>query len=386
MRLSRDARTLILIIILLGIFSCWAAMKRAGKMDSPSSYSTGPHGTKAFYLLLEDLKFKVSRHKRSFAEIPDDARVLLMMDPDMLSKRDANTLRRWVEKGNTLIISLSKPLKQMDVLGIKANRYFGSRPYYTMHPKPGRYTSNVKTVFTDYTPMYARRKSGMSVILENNGFIIAAEYPSGRGRIIFVGDPMIFANANIKKTDNIVLATNMIYENAGKNDRVLFSEYKSDPLSDEEMPPMLGIGGKLVLFNLLLVVLLVMISAGRRFGEIHPLKEAKEQRRGWELVRAMAGLYYRANARQHAFAAIYSSFRRELVMKFGVKQHEPPNEVVEAVLRFASVDKSKLESVIKRCERVMGGYEVSDSETILLIRSIEELRRELGIARSNTSK
>lgn len=384
MRLSRDAWTLILIIAILGLFSYWATLKNAGKIDSPSSYSTSRRGAKAFYLLLEDLNFKVGRQKSSFDRIPDDARVLLMMDPDYLSKHDGNALKQWVKKGNTLIVSLSKPLQRMNLLGVNVDRCYGSQNT-AVRPRRGRYSSGVRIVFVDDIATSIQPKNGMSVILKDGGSIIAAETPLGNGRVIFVGDPLIFANANIKRRDNVVLVTNLIYGNAGRNDRVLFSEYISDP-SSASLPPMLGIGGKLALFNLLLVALLVMISAGRRFGQIHPLADTKEKRRGWELIRAMAGLYQRAHARQHALATIYSSFRRELVIKFGVAQHATPNDVVETVLRFAPADKSKLESVIKRCERVIGGYEVSDGEAISLTGSIEELRRELGIARSNISK
>jgi hypothetical protein len=204
---------------------------------------------------------------------------------------------------------------------------------------------------------YIEPVKGMSVILKDAGQIVAAEYPLGNGRVIFTGDPMIFSNSSIRKEDNVVLATNLIYENAGRNDTVLFSEYKSDPMNDDT-PPVLGTGGKLALLEVAFVVLLIIISSAKRFGQIHPLKESVEKRKGWELIRAVAGLYQRANAREHALVTIYGSFRRELVIKYGVSPHATPNDVIETVTRFAQVDKSKLESTIKRCERVAGGHTV----------------------------
>lgn len=380
MRINRDAWILIFIIIAMGISTYWVSSKAAYNIDSPSSYSTSPRGTKALYLLLEGLNFKVGRHNKPFDQIPENAKVMFLIDPQVLPKKEKNDLKRWVSKGNTLIISISNKGVRNGVEDFRLSlyNYYSSAPTL-VKPRPGRYSTGVKHINVyDYT--YPRPVKGMDVILKDKGHIIATEIPVGKGHIIFVGDPMIFSNERMKMADNVVLVTNFVYENVGRNDRVLFSEYT--PRAIDQPPPMLGVGGKLAMVNLAFVVLLVLISSGRRFGQVHPLPESTERRRGWELIKAMAGLYQRAQAKEYALATIYNSFRRELVVKFGVLPYATPTAVVETVARFVKVDKSKLESVIKGCERVAGGYSISEGEAMVLIGSIEELRRELGIVRS----
>ena len=80
--------------------------------------------------------------------------------------------------------------------------------------------------------------------------------------------------------------------------------------------------------------------------------------------------------------AIYASFRRELIVKFGVSPDASPDDAAETVFRARQVDKARLTALLSRCENIAKGQETSDSEVISLTKSIEEFRRELGIARS----
>jgi hypothetical protein len=193
---------------------------------------------------------------------------------------------------------------------------------------------------------------------------------------------MLLANGGIGMEDNIVLATNLVYGNIGRDDHVIFSEHNPSLYKQQNDPPILSTAGKLVVAQLAFVILLVLISAGRRFGTVHPLPEQSERRRGWELVKAMAGLYRKAEARHVALTAVYQAFRREMFSKFGVDFTAKPNDAADSILRAKQVDKARLMSLLARCDQIQNGEKPSDNEAIMLTRSIEEFRRELGIARS----
>jgi hypothetical protein len=96
----------------------------------------------------------------------------------------------------------------------------------------------------------------------------------------------------------------------------------------------------------------------------------------------MAGLYRRAGARELAMTAIYQSFWRELIMKFGVTPSASPEDAAQTIFRAVNTDKARLGALLSRCEQVAEGKKISDGEALMLAESIEDFRRELGIARS----
>jgi hypothetical protein len=144
-----------------------------------------------------------------------------------------------------------------------------------------------------------------------------------------------------------------------------------------------GRGGRLALYGILFVVLMVVLSASRRFGAIHPLLEKEDRPRGWEFVRAMAGLYKRAEAREVAVQTVYKSFRRELSSIFGVSPDASPEDASEIILRTRQMDRARLTSLLHRCDDLYSDHKLTDHEAIGLLKLIEECRRELGIARTN---
>lgn len=384
MKISRDAWLLIGLLIAFCVGSYYITIDSLRRVDSPSSYSTGKRGMKAMYLLLRDLGFRVGRNSGSFDALPSDARVLFLVDPMYIPDKDAKSLAKWVKRGNTLILALSNSMSFHDSLGAVVGDNLTKSPSHYLKPKPGKYSTGVQSVYID-APVSIWDGEIMTTIVRDKsdlGDSLIAEYNLGRGRVIFVCDPLFFSNLGIREKDNVVLAVNFVYENANKGDLVLFAEYKPQEMQGEKLPPLLGRGGILSLALIGFVALLLLISHAQRFGAIHPLPEREEKRRGWELVRAMAGLYRRAEAREVALSSVYQSFWRELVTKFGVAPSASADDAANTILRSEQVDCARLAALLSRCKRIADeGEKISDGEALMLAKSIEEFRRELGIAR-----
>src|SRR5580693_6775081 len=65
-------------------------------IEVPSTYSAGPGGARAAYLLLQELHYKVSRWERSPTELPGDPEdsVLILADPwEPPSKEELKALK-----------------------------------------------------------------------------------------------------------------------------------------------------------------------------------------------------------------------------------------------------------------------------------------------------
>ena len=386
MKGSRDLWFLIVVLAIGGMIVYFTASRQNLKTDSPSSHSTGKNGLKAAYLGLESLGFTVSRQTGQLWMPPKDARVMISGEPQMaIPEWYIVPLARWVRRGNTLILADSRTLSQIAMeFGFAPD--LSNRPPIlpkSVAPVRGDYSSGVRSVQTYPTSFIGADSDAEPVVRLDQGIVISSRR-FGRGRVIFVSDPGMFANSGIGTEDNFVLFSNLVYENAGKGDRVLFLEWDkimADEIENES--PLLARSGALALGELLVVVLVLLVSASRRFGTAHPLPETVERRKGAEFVVAMAGLYRRAQAREAALTSVYESFRRELVVKFGVSPEAGPVEAADTVLRARQIDREKLIALLERCDGAAHGREkLADGDVVALTRTIEEFRRELGIARS----
>ena len=377
MRRSRDAWVLVAILVAFGVGVYYNTVRSAPTADTPSSNSTGKRGTKAYYMLLVELGFRVARHCGPLDAVPKDACVAILVDPEDLSQPDAKALARWVKSGGTLVLAASRFLQGFSELGLSA--YPRAVPEVALiRPERLGCSAGVRRVRIEAQMTVLRTPPLTRPIVSDDEGMVVAEHQLGKGRVVFFTDPLMLANSMIREEDNVVLLTNLVYERAGKNGLTLFIERGRTAFRRGGPPPALGPAGKLALAQLAFTSLLVLISAGRRFGAVHPLPERFERRRGWEFVRAAAGLYRRAEAREVALAAIYQSFRRELAARFGISPSAAPAEAAEAVLRARQVDRARLTALLARCDRVASGQKTSDGEMIALVRSIEEFREELG--------
>lgn len=381
MKASRDSRTLIIIVLIFVVAFYLLSRQTMNRTDSYSSYSSGKHGTKALYTLLEEMHYKVGRYTGSVNAIPKNAKVVFIVEP-VLDDEDGKALAEWVKQGNTLVLAASMPWSLSQDFDISAS----SNPFVTgdepVTPLNSRYSDGVKKVYVDARLDIKPDSKTESIVMTEDGLAVA-EQPLGKGRLILIGDPMLLSNSEIREQDNVVLVTNMVDTNAAPGDKVLFIEY-GEIIASRGISAMgvIGRGGRLAVFEILLVVLLVVISASRRFGAIHPLAEKEERPRGWEFVRAMAGLYRRAEAREVAVGSVYKSFRRDLSAVFGVSPDASPEDASETVLRTRQMDRARLTSLLHKCNE-LSKQKLTDHEAIGLLKTIEECRRELGIARTN---
>ncbi len=379
MKRIRSILTLVAVIA-LSILAALVATHINHKEDLV--HSPKKNGFKALYLILNELGFKTERHTGSLKSLPKDARVVLLIRPPNLIEQDQKALRAWIEKGNTAIVAGSYGFTSFNYLDITREPY--ARKEYTAVPiKPGGpYTEGVREIYVSVPTFGAFAGQEISRIAEDhNDKTLVGEIKLGKGRVIAFIESNLFQNCDIDKKDNVVLITNVVCANA-HGGRVVFCEDlpKASPRETSNRLPFTTTGW-IVLSQILFAVLLVLISAGKRFGAIHPLIETTKRRRSWELVRAMAELLRRAEAKEAAFISIYRDFRRELTYAFGVAPDADPETAVNVISAAYNTRKAQLSALLVRGEEIVQGGKSSESEVLKLIDSIEKLRRELEIAR-----
>lgn len=208
------------------------------------------------------------------------------------------------------------------------------------------------------------------------------DYPHGRGRIILLGDPYIFANGGIRLKDNLQLAINVldarpVGESTGL---IAFDEYhqgrgatRNEFAAYFAGTPVLPLVGQLVLF-----IILILWTRGRRFARPVPLVQV-DRRSTLEFVASMAELQQRAGAFDLALENIYARTRRVLARYAGTDYNSSRTEIASRVAARSSVDARSLEVLMKQCEGAINGEPISERQSIFLVKRLREIEGTLGL-------
>lgn len=208
------------------------------------------------------------------------------------------------------------------------------------------------------------------------------DYPHGRGRIIVLGDPYIFANGGIRLKDNLQLAINVLDarptgESAGL---IAFDEYhqgrgatRNEFAAYFSGTPVLPLVGQIVL-----LILLLLWTRGRRFARAVPLVQV-DRRSALEFVASMAELQRRAGAFDLALENIYARTRRVLARYAGTDYNSSRTEIASRVAARSSVEARSLEVLMKQCEGAINGEPISERQSIFLVKRLREIEGTLGL-------
>lgn len=203
------------------------------------------------------------------------------------------------------------------------------------------------------------------------------DYAHGAGRIILLSDPYIVSNGGIKLADNLQLTLNTLTASTGL---IVFDEFhQGHAISANALAtyfagtPILAICGQL-----LLIVLAIVWTRGRRFGRPLPLPQI-DRRSSLEFVASMAELQQRARALDLAVENIYSRTRRVLARYAGVDYHSSRSEIAERVASRSSLGREQVEALMRSCEETINGQRINERQSIELVRQLRELERSLGL-------
>jgi hypothetical protein len=241
----------------------------------------------------------------------------------------------------------------------------GEKPSTVLPPAPLGTVSTFK--FSPAPVVHASAPGGAMLV----------DYAHGAGRIIVLSDPYIVANGGIKLGDNLQLALNTLSAGQGL---IAFDEFhQGHAISENALAayfagtPILAICGQLVL-----IVLAIVWTRGRRFGRPLPLPQV-DRRSSLEFVASMAELQQRARAFDLALENIYSRTRRVLTRYAGVDYHSSRAHIAERVALRSSLKREQVESLMRKCEDTINGEPINERESIALVRRLRALEGSLGL-------
>ena len=215
------------------------------------------------------------------------------------------------------------------------------------------------------------------VHLADKGGAVLMDYEYGSGRVILLSDPYIVTNAGIRGHDNLQLAINILTSREGL---IAFDEYhqgrgitRNALASYFSGTPVLAIAAQVVL-----LILLVVWTRGRRFGRPLPLPHV-DRRSSLEFVASMAELQERSRAYDLAIENIYSRTRRVLARFAGVNYNSSRSEIAQRIAARSNIDAQQVETLMRRCEETINGEPINWRQAVDLVKRLRELEKKLGL-------
>src|SRR6266550_2914859 len=428
---------LLAVLILIAINS-FAYVQEEDKVDSEtapnrSSYNAGATGTRAFFDLLNESGYKVTRWREPSTKLlgsgGDKVGTFVIVGRPALSidEEEAKALVLWVEHGGRLVLIDRRPNEAL--LPRSGNwqitTEFIGYPNFNIDPADQKeMTQDVKAARpTQPTPLtlgvgsvmpsrfyseikFSRDAKTANVAGGNGGEHSSApslgtksdpddlltpapvvhlsageknlliDYPHGRGRIVVLSDPFIIANDGINLQDNLQLGINLV-SNSGL---IAFDEFHQGRGNTHNAfvnyfsgTPILAIGGQLAL-----LLILILWTRGHRFARPLPLARV-DRRSTLEFVASMAELQERAQAFDLAIENIYGRTRRVLARYAGVDYNTSRAEIAARVAARSSLEAHRLETLMRQSEEAINGVPISERQSIQLVKRLREVESTLGL-------
>jgi hypothetical protein len=394
--MKRGTKAIILVITLFFIFVAlnfvFFVDTREGEeteIDGDrSSYRSTPYGTLAFYTLLEESKYPVTRLEVPLTELNKRGHIgtLIIVAPPAqyeLGDDELASLIEWVEAGGLLIIIDREILVDLGDVKIRTKPVAAESEVKPLQPT--LYTLGVRRLaLSNYaTRVFIDSRTATAHIGDGLGAVLA-DARLRNGRVVVLTDPYVIANNGIAQGDNLNLALNLlrdrpegliafdeyhhghgIYLASGRAPEGLIAYFRGTPV-----PWMMAQAG--------LIVMLMVYTRGRRFTRPLPIKRERRTT-NLEFISSMANIIRLARATDLAMENIYSEFRRRLCRASGQPTNVETSRLAAVLSRRTKLNERELILLLNRCELVASGKPVSEEEMLNLVVRIRDLESKLGI-------
>lgn len=214
-------------------------------IPSSSTYSTGTAGTKALFLLLQELKLTPQRYRKAFRDLNTYTGTLIVADPQRVdfTKTQARNIETWVKKGNRLILfefARSRSDRKSSAEGLlKAlSRSTGRDPASNFGLKMKEFPRQPRKLVSASLPGFSEEitvsasgetrwhepSTEWTVLAKDDSGPLLLMKRVGEGWIFACSDPGIISNRYIGREQNLRLALGLII-GKGRHAGIIFDEF-----------------------------------------------------------------------------------------------------------------------------------------------------------------
>ena len=368
-------------LLLFGLLYLFEPVDRDQLAGYPSSYSPASDGSKAAYLLLEQLGYRVERWERPPDELessPDAARniVLILAEPfPIYSSADQAAIRRFVLNGGE-VLAIGASSSRL-VPEVAAQSDFGAQPDLESRQHsalgPSRFTTGAASISMRSPDKWMSRESAALPLYGTEDHPVVTTAKLGAGQVIWWASAWPLSNAGIREQQNAILLLNCIGPPGGRH--VLWDEYfhgmresfgsyiRTTPLPWAAL-------------QVAIALLLIVFSFSRRWGPIRaPFAESRLS--PLEFIDTLGDLYQSAHAASVAVGVSYQAYRTLLVRKLGLSKRTTLQELSKAAAQRMAVAESAVLDTSARAERAMRSLNLDENEALALVGQLHDYSNRL---------
>ncbi len=360
----------------------------------PTTYSAGPSGLKALYRLLESEGIPVQRFKEPPSQLPEDAGLLVISEPlkRPFTEAEKASLRAWITGGGTLLLltedsEIMRPLRGAPLEEVSVE----TKPPRPAEIAPGAeertspYLRDVRRLQVEGEGRIVVRsvEEAQTLVADREGACLV-RWSDGEGSVIVAAAGLGLNNRGISRADNAILLVNIAAEHIGEGRRVYFDEYHQgfglESGMERSLWMALGTPARALIWFGLILSLIYLYHVNRRFGSARSLLPPAS-RPSTEYIASMAGLFRRAEAADIALEQVYRAFLRDLTRWTDAPPESDYLRVAELAGRRFHLPSEPLRELMARCEEVVRGERVKESEMLKLVQQIQDYRRRVELVR-----
>lgn len=340
MKLSRRNWWFLAIVLGALIVITLLAAPQNNNLSTGSTYSRSPSGYGAWYAFMEKQEIPIKRWQKPLEKLPtinsnqpiDVAMTLLRVNGAVAISSLFSEERKWVEKGNNLVIlGVTEPVTQAD------------------------FTTNQKSAFGKVKISTTRRKTNIENVeqrLSDRFGAIVWEEKLGKGKIIYATTSFLGANAYQDEPGNYKFLAELVSEDSKL---ILVNEYihgykDKETIAVENNESWVSYLVKTPLFPgflQLVVILLILIWAKqRRFGQ--PTKLTTPSVNNSEAyIQALASVLEKAETREFVVETIGKEEQLQLQQALGLGEIPVTQEtLINAWVKQTGKTATELEQVL----------------------------------------
>lgn len=359
MRRSRDLYLVALLFLVLIGLTAFATVRQAQAAQESqvripySSYSVQATGTRGLQLWLESLGYLTQRMEGPSFELNPAASVLFVLSPrEQLTDRQAQALREWTERGNTLVLcpSAVPGLNRVAEFQAEVRRIAPiDREIPLEQPILGEPTGSIAVQADGLLEL---SRSDYITYLGDSGNPLLVSFKQGRGTIWLCSAPSLFTNAALQHDGNAALV-GAILSKTPRGSLVAFDEYHLGFIGSRDRPTLQSLlftaPWGWALFYTFVVAFAYLAINGQHFGRIQTLAPVQSWRAAAEYVTSMAQLYRRGGKRESALKHYRLQLKRALGHPYHLDPDLPDEEFVSKLGQYRDdIDKENLMELLGR--------------------------------------
>jgi hypothetical protein len=351
-------------------------------MSIPSTYSSGSGGARAAYLLLQELRYPVSRWERSPTELPSDPEdvVLIIADPlQTPSREEREALKDFVVEGGQVLFTGARIKSFFPEANVNAD--MPTLEWKTFSADfPSNYTFGAsKIVLQTGTTWRAPSASQLALYGETRSPVVIS-WRIGQGRILWWAAATPLTNAGITREGNLNLFLNAMNSPVPGDQsqmQIYWDEYFHGQRTSlwsyvRKTPIAWG------LLQLAVLGVIVFFTFGRRSGPMM-MPPVVSRLSPLEFVDTLGGLYERAGAEPAVVGFVYQRFRATLSRQLRLSTSASDGELADAVQGRLGWKESGLKATMARALVASRAQKVRPEEALGLIRELEHYGEQLGL-------